>query len=218
MPGFIDPAAPSVEAEYARYLEGDLLGKFVFKNFCRNVLQLPDRALHIPLGRRGDFGATTKPDADVLVEVNGRKFDVELKCVRVSVPGRKDGNTRKTWFFGPALRKPKGGRRRCDIAVFIGVMTLGLEDRSYWTSLDQYAEKMAREDIKVFPRTQPHEPKFLNMCGFFVIPFRSIRTNCFRVTIGAVERCKYKQQFAWGHDVKTCRQIWANAVADYRGP
>jgi hypothetical protein len=36
MPGSLDPKSPTVEAEYARFIDGDVLGKLVFKNFVVN--------------------------------------------------------------------------------------------------------------------------------------------------------------------------------------
>jgi hypothetical protein len=38
MSGFLDPHAVSIKAEYARYLDADILGEIVFKNFAMNVL------------------------------------------------------------------------------------------------------------------------------------------------------------------------------------
>jgi hypothetical protein len=54
MAGFLDPRAPSIEAEYARYLDADILGKIVFKNFLIHRAGAAQAPLHIPLGRYGD--------------------------------------------------------------------------------------------------------------------------------------------------------------------
>ena len=38
MSGFLDEFAFSIEAEYARYINPDSLGKILFKNFAVNIL------------------------------------------------------------------------------------------------------------------------------------------------------------------------------------
>ena len=54
MSGFLDKGAPSTEAEYIRYLEGDIFGKIIFKNFALNILKIPERDVKIPIGKWGD--------------------------------------------------------------------------------------------------------------------------------------------------------------------
>jgi hypothetical protein len=52
MSGFLDADAVSVEAEYTRYINPDVLRKIVLKNFAINILGLQDRQVRIPLSRR----------------------------------------------------------------------------------------------------------------------------------------------------------------------
>jgi hypothetical protein len=179
MPGFLDPRAPSIEAEYTRYLDNDILGKILFKNLCRNVLRFPDDELYVPLGKWGDIGGRLVPKADAVIEQAGRRLEIEVKCAKVNIANRYAGRTRKTWSFGRFLTTPAGQRREFDIAVGIGVMLLGLEEPRYWEYLDQYKRELQLKQILVAPHAQPHEAMFLPMCGFFIMPLEAVRTNRF---------------------------------------
>jgi hypothetical protein len=50
MQGFLDPSAPSILAEYSRYLDSDILGKILFRNFFLNVLKFRENEIYVPLG------------------------------------------------------------------------------------------------------------------------------------------------------------------------
>jgi hypothetical protein len=66
MSGFLDEFAASIEAEYTRYLDPDLLGKIVFKKFALNVLGIEKDSIKIPLSRHGDLGSF---DAGIILKI-----------------------------------------------------------------------------------------------------------------------------------------------------
>jgi hypothetical protein len=108
MGGFLDPNAVSTEAEYTRYLDPDVLGKIILKNFAVNVLAAA-----------------------------GRVFDL-----------------------------------------------------SVW----------------------PHQPAFLERCGFYITPRFRIRVNTMDVTIRRIPERPDDDFFAWGSDVRGLRRVWDRAV------
>ena len=62
---------PSICAEYFRYVEKDILGKILFKNFFLNVLNFPEEAIYIPLGRSPRYD-TRKIVGDAQVLADGK--------------------------------------------------------------------------------------------------------------------------------------------------
>jgi hypothetical protein len=61
MSGFLDPNAPSIEAEYPRYINGDIRGKILFKNFLLHRIGISPENIYIPLGRYVSWGAQNRP-------------------------------------------------------------------------------------------------------------------------------------------------------------
>ena len=54
MTGFLDLSAPNTAAEYARHVDGDILGKLIVRNFLINRIELPAESIFTPVGRYGD--------------------------------------------------------------------------------------------------------------------------------------------------------------------
>ena len=101
MPGFLDKSAVSVEAEYTRYLDPDILGKIVLKNFAMNVLGIDERHIRIPISRQGDLG-NYKDFCDAGIRVGSRTYSVETKCSRHNVAKKSRINAEPSprWLFG----------------------------------------------------------------------------------------------------------------------
>ena len=107
MSGFLDKDAPNIEAEYLRYLDRDILGKLLFKNFRLNVIGLSESDLRIPIGRHTSYDGR-KFLGDAEVRIHERWGSVEIKCAYIGV---KESDSRKTplryWSFGRLLNTVK---------------------------------------------------------------------------------------------------------------
>jgi hypothetical protein len=93
MPGFLDPNAVSVEAEYTRYLDADVLGKIVLKNFAINVLGLDARDIRIPVSRHGDVG-NYKDFCNAGIRIHGRLIALKLSARVTSSPKKRVSSVR----------------------------------------------------------------------------------------------------------------------------
>lgn len=212
MPGFLDVKSPSIEAEYARYIDGDVMGKIIFKSFLIHRIGLPITDIYIPLGRHGDSTCA----GDAMVVVGSRRRSVEIKCANCNIVNRtiKDRDGRKNWAFAGLLKTPKGSSRSFDLAFCVGIQTLGLEDSRYWTDLVDLQAKAKRQGRDLDLTALPHQPSFLDRCCFFIMPRRGIVNTYFRVNVGAVAENKYQESYAWGYDMRRCRAIWGQALND----
>ena len=213
MAGFLDSYAPSITAEYTRYVEGDALGKIIFKNFLLHRVGLPERDIYIPRGRHGDVESDRRLLADVQICVDGSWKDIEIKCARINIANRFLGAKNENWGFISLLttgriKQPKS----YDIAIAIAVQILGHEEPGYWSYLEQLASKVNQKGTTKFTvETMPHEEAYLNICGFFILPYAEIETDYFRVNRKALGSCRYARFFAWGHETDRCREIWESA-------
>jgi hypothetical protein len=222
MSGFLDPYAVSIKAEYTRYLDADLLGKIVFKNFARNVLGIKEESIRIPLSRRGDLG-TYKDSADAGIRFENRSYSVETKISRWCVQKRNKIDPIPRWAFSGLKHSAKGTERgQYDLVFAVGINAPGLEDSiGYWRhlhSLKKEAEKEGRDfDLSVWP----HEPEFLNQCGIYVLPrqfiFKYLKNTPY-ITIRTIPERRDYDFFSWGHDISRLRKIWQRAIRVVNSP
>ena len=219
MPGFLDKHAPTIDAEYARYLDGDVLGKFIFKNFMRNVARVPIAHLRIPLGRFGDVGTRWHCRADAQVRIDGRWRNVEIKCARVNIANRAYGGDSENWAFGRILETSNGKSKKYSysLAFFVAVRMLGLEDPKYWRYLKQLEKEYCARGLSFNRGARPHEKSFLSVCSFIIVPRSRLETNGFRVMLSTLSTGNYSNYQAWGHEIKRCRLIWKSAVKGKKG-
>jgi|ERR1019366_485092 hypothetical protein len=219
MPGFLDRNAPSIEAEYSRYIDGDLLGKLITKNLFNNVLGYPDDRLFIPLGRYGDADVKYKPglvehdpgDGYVTTDLGQKTF--EIKCARINIANRSLGHKSENWAFTNILNSPVKVRKKYDVVIAIGLSTLGLEDHRYWEHLAELRSQRATVGRKVVVEATPDEPSFLAICSFFILPIERVPTNFFRVNINTVDKSSYGTFRAWGDDAQKCKLLWEQAIS-----
>jgi|SRR5579871_350644 len=223
MPGFLDSRAPSIDAEVIRYLDADILGKMVFKNFLLNVVRLPTSQFRIPLSRNGDyeFPGTSIPDA--MVFVGGKWLRVEIKCARLNIMNRYRGGRKENWMFSyltqtrkeqqkqrtQAWKPGTERRKRYDLAFCVGVHMLGFENPEAWNHLSDFL-RMRGHDSDFMVR--PHERRFLQRCCVFAIPFELVEKNTIRINVSSVPNSKYCRFHAWGDDPKRCLHIWKSAI------
>lgn len=220
MPNFLDPDAPSIDAEYSRYLDGDLLGKLIAKNFLTNVLGCQTQDVFIPLGRYGNAatkyakrGTVQRDPGDGHVDYDERRITFEIKCARINVANRSKGHLEENWAFTNILRSPGRAAKKYDVLLAIGLYTLGLEDNRYWNHLDQVKALRAKQGRMVVPEARPHEASFLPVCSFFIMPMKAVPNNYFRVNLSAVEK-KFCGRFrAWGDEAERCKALWNEAIA-----
>jgi len=214
MPGFIDPNAPDVATEYSRFIDGDILGKMIFKNFLLNRVGIAPEAIIMPRGRHGDVEADEVLPADARLLLLQREVDIEVKCARINVANRSRGSSNENYaFYGFLNTRDTKDDRSYDIAVAICVRVLGIEEPGYWDHLTEHQEQLTRHGHQFSVTTMPHEPEFLNICGFFIVPRSQIQSNQWRVTIsGNSSRCPYWGHFAWGYDVAACTKRWDEAI------
>lgn len=214
MPGFLDQSAPSPEAEYSRYLDGDILGKLIAKNFLMNRVGYSANDIYIPVGRYGDAdikfgsGAITRDPGDGHIQTPSGKITFEIKCARINIANRHAGQTAENWAFTNIRLSPAKVHKKYDILIAIGVLVRGMEDSSYWGHLKRVQEEYKSKGLDVVLDAKPHESAFLNICGFFVVPFGEIPTNFFRLTIPRISKsATYSRFFAWGHDMDRCKSV-----------
>lgn len=213
MAGFLDSFAPSIAAEYTRYIEGDALGKILFKNFLRHRIGVTDEQIYVPRGRHGDVEADRVIKAGAQVSLNQSWKDIEIKCARINKANRYRGADKEDWAFTSLLTTGRNKEpKNYDIAVAIVVRVLGHEESAYWDYLQLRADALRKQQIEFGIDCLPHEDTYLNLCGFFVIPYSQIETDYFRVHFTALSHCRYHRFFAWGHNPDRCRQIWLSAI------
>ena len=213
MPGFLDPDAVSIQAEYTRYLDPDVLGKIVFKNFALNVLKLEPTRVRIPLSRQGDLG-TYRDSCDAGIRFGNRWYSVETKCSRWVVAKSCKANPSPRWMFSGLLHSAKGRERaEYDLIFAVGIDTPGLEDSlGYWKHLHSLKKTHEAEGRAFDFSVWPHDPAFLSRCGVYVLPRESISVNHLDITIRSLSRRPDYQFFGWGHETSRLRDVWRHAI------
>jgi hypothetical protein len=215
MSGFLDPNAVSVEAEYTRYLDADILGKIVLKNFAINVLGLQFRDICIPVSRHGDVG-NYKDFCDAGIRIRGRTYSVETKCSRHIVAKKTRAvNPSPRWNFGKLLYSARSGRERTDYEILfaVGVDSPGFEDsEGYWRHLHAMPIRHLKNGRPFDFSVWPHDAAFLERCGFYIMPRVAIRVDQLDVTLAAIERRSDYEFFSWGNDFKRLRTVWQHAL------
>ena len=222
---FLDPLAPSIMAEYVRYLDLDLLGKIVTKNLFLNRLGYSSDVVRIPLGRYGDAkvkyakaGAVIHDLADGRIETDQGIITFEVKCARINIANRSNGGVEENWAFTCLHTSPsKASAKKYDVLIAIGIRELGLEDQHHWPYRQQVHEDLQFAGRPSSIHAWPHEDAFLSTCSFFIVPRSGVLTNYFRANVKAIEKCKYAAYQAWGYDEARCRSVWQNALQTTRG-
>lgn len=221
MVGFLDKNAPSPEAEYSRYLDGDILGKILAKNFMINRAGYRFENIFVPVGRYGD--AETKyldsnqvvvDPGDGYIETEIGKVTFEIKCARINIANRDKGRVAENWAFNNILTSPGKTKKKYDLLIAIGVDLLGLENAKYWEHLQNSKNKLQESGRSFSLETQAHQVDFLDICSFFIIPFNKINTNYFRVTLSAISKSLYCQNLASGSDSERCMAVWKGALGE----
>jgi hypothetical protein len=212
MPGFLDPQAPSVDAEYSRYLEGDVLGKIIFKNFLLNAIGLHEESICIPISRYGDIKADRRPKADALIREGGNWLDVEIKCARINIANKTLGYTRANWAFSNILKSPGKESKQYDMLFAVGIEIMGHEHPDYWRYLALVKAARSKSGIIINMDAKPHEPEYLSLCSFFILPFHQIQHNCFRVMVDQVSRCYLRPHHSWGFEQERLVALWKSCV------
>jgi hypothetical protein len=213
MPGFLDKNAPSPEAEYVRFLEGDVFGKLIFKSYLLRVLNLPENDFIIPIGKWGDMGAEFHGAADALVRVDGRWLDIEIKLARLNIANKTKGQTEPNWAFNNILHSPSKAAKSYNILFAVGINVLGFENPEYWSHFRSAVSALSSETPRLSESVMPHEPEFLSLCGAFVMPYSEIPTNHFRVTRRALSASHFNKYFSELSDTERSRSNWRKAVA-----
>lgn len=212
MPGFLDKQAPSPEAEYVRFLEGDVFGKLILKSYLLRVIGLNESDIQIPIGKWGDMDSESHGLADASVRIHDRWLAVEVKLARLNIANKTKGQTEPNWAFNNILRSPSKAAKEYDILFAVGVNVLGFENPSYWDYFRNTVSTLSGHDPALTENVLPHDPAFLNLCGAFVLPFSAIPNNHFRVTLRALGASRFNECFSWLNDVGRCKRNWENAV------
>lgn len=216
MPGFLDPYATSIEAEYARYFDADILGKIIFKNFALNVLGVKEEAIRIPLSRQGDLG-NYKDLSDAGIRFENRTYSIETKMSRWCVQKRHKINPVPRWMFSGLKRSATGTERgQYDLVFAVGINTPGLEDSlGYWRHLSALKSEAKKESRDIDLSAWPHERQFLSQCGLFILPRPFIFGCCANgidVTIRTIAERQDYQFFGWGYDFARLQKVWHHAL------
>lgn len=198
MNGFLDQAAPSVELEYSRYIDLDVLGKILTKNFLVNRLGYQMEDVVIPVGRYGDAGTKYAKDGlvahdpgDGQVKTDAGPLTFEIKCARINIANRYLGHEAENWAFTGILHSPGRAKKDYDILIAIGVRVLGLEDARFWDHLTDTIAQYKKDGRNAKLPALPHEEDFLALCDFFVVPFQDIPSNYFRLTLRSVRKSRF---------------------------
>jgi hypothetical protein len=213
MPGYLDKQAPSIPIEFFRYVDSDILGKLLFKNFVTNILKLRESAFSVSLARHGErYGR--KLDADAEIYFRRKTIGIEIKCSRLNIC-HPDTDDLRCWNFNKVKETDKRQLKRFDVLFAVGVLTLGLSEPDYWEDL--FARQRAFHDLgrKLSIEAPPYHPDFLNHCGFFIIPFRAIERKSVSATVRGDRVTHYEPFFAWGFDPVRCNQLWQSVVEDH---
>ncbi len=226
MAGFLlDASAPSREAEYVRYLEGDIFGKILFRNFAINVFGLKEEQIDIPIGKWGDIGVDA-PHADARVKIGDRWLDVEIKFSRINIANKTNGHVKHNWAFGALLYSPKNDRlkedidnkkekKHYDILFAVGAEILGLEHPKYWQHLEHISVSRAQQGIKVSTDALPDQQEYRCLCGVFLVPFDELDgddRNYFRRNLERIDKEALSERFAWGWQMDRCQSLWRHAT------
>jgi len=213
VPGFLDSQAPSKEAEYVRFLEGDIFGKYLFKSYLTHVVGLQESSIGIPIGKWGDIGAQHQSAADASVLVHERWLSVEIKLARLNIANKTHGQTQPNWAFNNILHSPSKAKKQYDLLFAVGVNVLGFENPRYWQHMKEAAMYLAERGVVITPDVLPHQPEFLHLCGAFVMPLSKVPTNHFRVTLRALPASPFNEHFSWLGNSEKARILWARATA-----
>jgi hypothetical protein len=219
----LDPRAPSVAAEYARYIDGDVFGKVVARNLLINVLGYAAEKVYTPIGRYGDAATKYANSANVVndpgdghVETPQGRVTFEIKLARINMGNRKSGTLAENWAFVNILHTPAKVPKTYDVLIAIGLRSLGFEDEKYWSHLQSTDGELRKLGLPCRLDALPHEKDFLTFCSFFIVPRAAVRTNYFRVNADRVDRTPHKTYRAWGHDDVRCKEVWGNALRAVR--
>ena len=216
MSGFLDLNAPSIIAEYSRYLDSDILGKIIFKNFFLNVLRFREEEIYLPLGRSPRYDER-KLCGDAQVLFRGRWLNVEIKTSHVVIVHPNSSRPLKCWSFSRMLyTSHKKEKSPYDFAFAVGIHSRGLGDPKYWEDLNIPVKSHKNGENCYDPEALPHESSYLSRCGIFLLPHMRIRRNVVAVTIRAIENTSYGEFFSWGHDREQCRRIWVRTLHEIR--
>jgi hypothetical protein len=166
MGGFLDRDAPSLRAEYLRYVEKDILGKILFKNFFLNVLNFPEEAIYIPLGRSSRYDPR-KLIGDAQILEQGRWLNAEIKCAYKRNTHLTRPNPLLTWGFDRVIHTAKkNSKSTCDFVFAVGINTRCLGDPAYWTDFNRL-----KQSAKALTRTQRHTSRLSCLAAaFFFFP------------------------------------------------
>lgn len=219
MAGFLDKNAPSPESEYSRYLDGDILGKILAKSFLINRAGYKADSIYIPVGRYGDAetkyftpGQAVFDPGDGYVDTQNGVVTFEIKCARINIANRYIGRINENWAFTNILKTPGKTNKKYDLLIAIGVGQLGLENARYWEHLQNSKNKLQESGRSFSLETQAHQADFLNICSFFIVPFKEINTNYFRVALSTIAKSKYSQRLAPGSDSERSMAVWKSAL------
>lgn len=210
----LDPAAPSLQAEYARALDLDFLGKAVVKNFFVNLLEYSSHRVELLIGRYPfdllDGHVTT---------AKGRTFSLEIKCARISTK-KGTANTEPVWAYSNILHgKPNKSavakEKNYDLLIAIGLDLPVIDHKGYWTHLQgvgQNHQKQGRPGVEL---AYPHEAAFLCLCSIFLVPRHCIGTldNSPRISAKSPEASRWGQYHCYGWDKERCQTVWENTLA-----
>lgn len=220
MPGYLDPAAPSISAEYVRYLDGDLLGKLVVRSLLINRLGYAAADVFTPIGRYGDAHpkyanttAVTHDPGDGHIQLAVGRITFEVKCARVNIANRSRGATTENWAFVNLVHSPGKTPKSYDVLVAVGVYVLGLEDHRYWEHLASACANLTKAGHSARIDALPHEEPFLSLCSFFVIARKHLPANYFRVNVVRARSGAYGKYQFWGYEHDRAKSIWTAAAA-----
>jgi hypothetical protein len=213
VPGYLDKQAKSVRVEFFRYVDKDIFGKILFKNFVTNILKLREPAFTVALARHGERHGR-KLDADAEIYFRRKTINIEIKFSHLNIV-HPDKENLRCWSFSKVLETGKQQPKRFDFLFAVGVLSLGLSEADYWEEL-LATEREFRMRGRNFPLdAAPYDASFLNRCGFFIIPHAAIKTKGVTATVRADGVSQYKPFFAWGFDTARCNQLWQRVVEEH---
>ena len=212
MSGFLDRKAPSVESEYFNYLDTDILGKFIFKNFMSNVIRLSETQLNIPIRRHGYMGDQFFP-GDVQVNLREGTFNIEIKFARVNIAHRTRRNPLARWTISRCTEtRAKRPKQPCDFFFAVGIRQHSIGHPDFWNVIPEETGIYRQMSDNLNQLPPPHDAAFLKYCGFFLIPYRAMSKDI-NITLGRFSNSPYKEFFCWGKDVKQCKAAWRNCIS-----
>ncbi|MNZ52431.1 hypothetical protein D3C78_702770 [compost metagenome] len=137
--GILDKIGNITDDEYISYLDGDILGKLIFKNFLINIANIPAEHIHIPAGRFGkksekykEIGEVQYPFGDGHVDIGGHKINFEIKLSRLSETNKHLGRKDEYWAFSNTIKSSKNRAKNYDLLIAIGINVLDFgEERRF---------------------------------------------------------------------------------------